>query len=158
MRARVLGLVAVAALALTACGRQIVDRKPASPTPTRSPTTYESPTATETGTGVRAEFVEPVDGAVVSSPVQVRMRATGITIAPAAKGQAGAGHFHIMTDVECVQPGAAIPNDPTHRHFGDGSTTATIELAPGQHTLCLQVGDNGHVASGATDRIMVAVR
>ncbi len=158
MRVRLLGVVAAAALALTACGGNDTEVETVSPTATRSPTVTEPSAATETGTAGSAEFLEPADNTVVSSPVRVRMQANGITIAPAAKGQAGAGHFHLMIDVECVQPGAAIPMDPAHRHFGDGSTSATIELAPGQHTLCLQIGDNGHVAQDATDRVTVTVR
>ncbi len=158
MRARLFGVVVAAALALSACGGNDTEVETVSPTATGSPTATEPSYATETGAAWSAEFLEPADDAVVSSPVQVRMQASGITIAPAAKGQPGAGHFHLMIDAECVQPGAAIPNDPAHRHFGDGSTSATIELAPGQHTLCLQIGDNGHVASNATDRVTVTVR
>jgi hypothetical protein len=53
-----------------------------------------------------------------------------------------------------------IPNDETHRHFGDGSTEADLELSPGRHTLCLQAADGAHIAlegAGMTHQINVTV-
>ena len=35
-------------------------------------------------------------------------------------------------------------------HFGGGQTEVTLDLAPGQHTLQLVLGDFGHVPEGAT--------
>ncbi|WP_114594048.1 DUF4399 domain-containing protein [Euzebya pacifica] len=39
----------------------------------------------------------------------------------------------------------------------DGSTSAELELEPGEHTLCLQDGDGEHTALDLTDEITVTV-
>lgn len=92
------------------------------------------------------------------SPVQVEMEAQGITIEPAEAGvNEGAGHFHIMVDTDCVAPGEIIPDDDQHRHFGNGATSAELELEPGEHTLCLQLGDGAHEAREPTHEITVTV-
>lgn len=114
-------------------------------------------TACGDGTG-GVSFVEPQDGETVSSPVQVRMQSEEIRIEEAGEVREGAGHFHIMVDTDCVEPGETIPEDDQHLHFGDASTETSIELTPGEHTLCLQVGDGRHTALDATDEISVTVQ
>lgn len=110
------------------------------------------------GDGTSVSFESPADGAEVASPVQVEMAAEGVTIEPAAEGvNEGAGHFHIVIDAACVPAGEVIPNDDQHRHFGDGSTETELELEPGEHTLCLQVGNGAHEAVGPTDEITITV-
>ena len=103
-------------------------------------------------------FVEPQDGDTVSSPVQVRMQSEEIRIEEAGEVREGAGHFHIMVDVDCLEPGETIPEDDQHLHFGDASMEASIDLTPGEHTLCLQVGDGRHTALDATDQITITVQ
>jgi formylglycine-generating enzyme required for sulfatase activity len=94
--------------------------------------------------GVR--FVAPLDGAVVRPSFEVEMAAEGITIEPAGEIREGAGHFHILVDADFVPPGELIPFDDQHLHFGQGQLTTTIELAPGVHTLRLQVANGAHLA------------
>jgi hypothetical protein len=38
-----------------------------------------------------------------------------------------------------------VPADAQHVHFGKGQTETTLELAPGQHTLQLLLGDGNHI-------------
>ena len=102
-------------------------------------------------------FSSPADGDTVSSPVTVEMQAEGFEVAPAAESSEGQGHFHVMVDTECVGEGETVPNVDQHLHFGDGSTSTEIELEPGEHTLCLQAGDQVHSAFGATDEITITV-
>lgn len=103
-------------------------------------------------------FAQPDDEDSVESPVPVEMEAEGVTVEPAANGvNEGAGHFHIMIDTECVPPGEAIPNDESHLHFGDGATTAELDLQQGRHTLCLQLATGDHVATGLTDTVTITV-
>lgn len=102
-------------------------------------------------------FTQPLDGASVPSPVEVAMGAEGLVVEPAGPVRQGAGHFHIVVDGPCVESGTTFPSDPTHLHFGKGQTQATLDLAAGEHTLCLQAGDGAHTAVGATDRITVVV-
>lgn len=96
-------------------------------------------------------------GDTVSSPVAVMMEASGVEIEPAGAARKGAGHFHITVDGDCAEPGATIAKDETHLHFGDGSRQTTLDLAPGEHELCLQVGDGTHTALALTHRVTVVV-
>ncbi len=108
----------------------------------------------------QVSFQNLEDGQRVASPVSVVMEAENFTIEPAGELQEGAGHLHIMIDVPCLAPGEVIPKDDNHRHFGDGSTIADLELAPGEHTLCLQAADGAHVAlegNGLTHEVSLTV-
>lgn len=109
----------------------------------------------------QVSFQSPADGATVSSPLPVVMLAENFTVEAAGEVHSGAGHLHVIVDAECVAPGSAIPKDETHLHFGDGSTSAELVLAPGEHTLCLQAADGAHVAldgKGMTHTITVTVQ
>jgi hypothetical protein len=122
----------------------------------------ESTAASTTTTAAAApaqavKFAEPVDGAKVAGAVKVRMEATGFTIEPAGEVKAGAGHFHIIVDGDCVAPGQVIPKDDTHLHYGMAQTEAELTLAAGSHTLCLQAGDGAHTALDLTDKITIEV-
>lgn len=66
-----------------------------------------------------------------------------------------------MVDVDCVPGGQVVPADDNHLHFGKGQTEATLELTPGEHTLCLQAADGAHTAlagEGATQIVRITVR
>lgn len=90
-------------------------------------------------------FITPTDGAVVSSPVQVKFGLTGMGVAPAGVERDNTGHHHLLIDVDTPPTsGQTIPADENHRHFGGGQTETTLELAPGTHTLQLLVGDHLH--------------
>ena len=72
----------------------------------------------------------------------------------------GAGHYHIAIDGECLEPGIVIPTADPWIHFGDGSDSIEIELSPGEHYLCLQIGDGEHRTldePGLSQYIMVHV-
>jgi uncharacterized protein DUF4399 len=57
----------------------------------------------------------------------------------------GAGHHHLLVDVNNPpHPSEPIPSDKNHLHFGGGQTEARLELAPGEHTLQLVLGDAEH--------------
>lgn len=79
------------------------------------------------------------------------MTAEGITIEEAGEVREGAGHFHVIADAGCVEPGTAVPRDADNVHLGGGQSEGTIYLEPGTHELCLQVGDGAHVALDVTD-------
>ncbi|MEX2659356.1 MAG: DUF4399 domain-containing protein [Acidimicrobiales bacterium] len=101
--------------------------------------------------------LEVPEGESVASPLTVTMAAKGVTIEPAGEVIEGAGHFHVMVDTDCVKTGEVIPNDEGHLHFGDGSTTAELTLPPGEHSLCLQLGDGAHAALAPTHTVKVTV-
>lgn len=143
-------IVLAAALALTGCSSNGDD-----PTGTGDEVGPDD----TAGAGGGVEFGGIADGDTVSSPVPVTFETTGeFEIIPAADGGGdGSGHVHVMVDVGCVAVGETIPNDETHLHFGDGSTSADLELEPGEHTLCLQAGDGEHTAMDVTDEITITV-
>ena len=101
----------------------------------------------EAGTGSPAVgFEQPADGATVSSPFEVVMAATGLVVEPSGEINEGAGHFHILVDTDFIAAGQVIPTDEQHLHYGQGQTTISLELEPGEHTLHLQFADGAHIA------------
>lgn len=102
-------------------------------------------------------FAAPEDGATVSSPVDLQFEAENLEVEEAGEVNEGAGHFHVMVDIECVAVGETIPDDEFHLHFGDASTSTQVELEPGEHTLCLQAGDGAHTALDGTEQISITV-
>jgi len=95
--------------------------------------------------GAKAYFISPSDGARVANPVTVRFGASGIGIAPAGVEHDNTGHHHLLVDTGLPNLSSPIPSDDNHLHFGGGQTETTIELAPGEHTLQLLMGDARHV-------------
>jgi hypothetical protein len=62
------------------------------------------------GPGARIFFVEPANGATVTSPVHIVFGAENFTIEPRGDGaiHPGAGHHHIGLDTKCLPPGEII--------------------------------------------------
>lgn len=142
MRTRVGGLVLVLlALTLGACAGDDA-------TLTASTTT----TAKPAGPSVKLTVGDKTSGAVDFS-----MTASGITIEPAGEVHEHAGHFHLIADHGCHPVGTVIPKDADHVHLGKGQMEGKIYLAPGEHKLCLQVGDGAHTALNITDTKTVTV-
>jgi hypothetical protein len=141
---RALALLVPFALVLGACGDDDDDDA--------TPVTVE-----DVADGPRVSFVSPADGDHVAGAVALEMEADGLTIEPAGEVRDGAGHFHVIADDGCVEPGAAVAKDADHVHFGKGQSEGTIYLGPGTHELCLQPGDGAHVALDVTDRITIEV-
>jgi hypothetical protein len=105
-----------------------------------------------------ASFAAPEDGATVQSPVTAEFEASdSVTVEEAGQLSQTGGHFHVMVDTGAVEVGEPIPNDDSHLHFGDGSSSAELELESGEHDLVLQMGDGEHLALPATDEITVTV-
>jgi hypothetical protein len=103
-------------------------------------------------------FVSPKNGDSVSNPITIEPNVVRAEIAPAAESASGQGHYHVMIDTACLPSGNVIPKDGQHLHFGDGSTTLVLpDLTPGEHELCLQLGNGQHEAFGAASTITVTV-
>lgn len=115
-------------------------------------TTDTTETTKPSGPSVTLTVDETAAGAVA-----FQMKANGITIEPAGEVHAGAGHFHLIADAECLAAGTVIPKDADHVHLGKGQLEGKIYLGPGEHTLCLQVGDGAHNALAVTDTGKVTV-
>lgn len=93
-----------------------------------------------------------VDGSVV----EWEITAENYTIEPSSNGiNSNAGHLHAVIDTDHVTVGDVIPSDAHHIHYGDGSTSGTIDLAeqlgdeyePGEHKIHFQVGTGTHRAT-----------
>ena len=97
----------------------------------------------------RVFFVQPDDGATVTSPVQVVFGSENIEVAAVPEDvespRQGTVHYHLGLDTECLPPGTTIPQADPWIHFGDGSNQIEMQLAPGEHTLTVQAGDDQHV-------------
>ena len=98
------------------------------------------------GPGARIFFVEPANGATVTSPVKIVFGAENFIIEKRVEGvvNPGAGHHHIGLDTQCLPAGEIIPTAAPWVHFGDGSSTIEFQLPPGEHHLVAQVGDGDH--------------
>jgi hypothetical protein len=118
-------------------------------------------TRTPAPAGAAAYFQSPADGATVSSPVTVRFGLRGIGVAPAGVDTANTGHHHLLIDVTQMPSfDAPLPANDNVRHFGGGQTEVELELAPGQHTLQLVLGDalhRPHEPPVTSDRITITV-
>ena len=105
----------------------------------------------------RVHFVEPADGATVKSPVKLVFGVTGAEIRPAGELVPGTGHHHVIVDGQPGEPGQVVPADATHIHYGKGQTEAELELAPGTHTLTMQLADGMHRSYGPTASATITV-
>ena len=112
--------------------------------------------------GAKVYIISPSDGDVVTSPVTVRFGLSGMGVAPAGTDKPNTGHHHLLIDVdELPLLDKPVPKDANHVHFGGGQTEATIELAPGKHTLQLLLADMNHMPHDppvVSDKITIEVK
>lgn len=102
--------------------------------------------ATPAPKGAEVFIVSPEDGATVSQTFTVKFGVKDVSLAPAGDVTKNTGHHHLLIDVDNMPAaGAPIPNDANHMHFGKAQTQAEVKLAPGKHTLQLELGDSGHM-------------
>ncbi len=120
-------------LALALSGAAIAADTPSLPT-TKAPA------------GAEVYIISPKNGATVGQEFTVRFGLKGMGVAPAGVAKENTGHHHLLIDVKDLPAaGQPIPKDEQHMHFGGGQTEATVKLAPGTHTLQLELGDQNHV-------------
>ncbi|HLB30339.1 MAG TPA: DUF4399 domain-containing protein [Gammaproteobacteria bacterium] len=94
--------------------------------------------------GAELYFITPEDGAAVTSPITVKFGLRNMGVAPAGINVENTGHHHLLIDTVLPALNQPIPADDKHVHFGKGQTEATLNLAPGTHTLRLLLGDHLH--------------
>ena len=76
-------------------------------------------------------FIEPKNGATVTSPVHMKFGSEGIEIAAVPPGDVttarpGIGHYHVGIESGCLPPGKTIvKGTPSWVHFGDGKSDST---------------------------------
>ncbi|MEJ0092654.1 MAG: DUF4399 domain-containing protein [Methylocella sp.] len=96
----------------------------------------------------RVFFIEPKDGAEVSSPFKVKFGLEGLELKPAGDQTPSSGHHHLIIDGAPPPKGEFIPLSDKSLHFGKAQTEAELTLPPGKHTLTMQLGDSGHISYG----------
>jgi len=131
------------AMVIGACTSEPKPAETAAPAPAAAP-------AAPASTAPSISFVEPADGATVTSPVKMKFAAQNFTIAAVPEGEVttvrpNTGHYHFAIDAECMAPGMAIPKGVNWVHLGKGDTEADTQLSPGSHKLTLAIGDDKHV-------------
>lgn len=126
---------------------------------TRLATKLNLPTAAPAG--AKVYFIEPADGATVSSPVKVVFGLSGMGVAPAGTQMEGTGHHHLLVDKPTVDVTVPLPASEQVIHFGKGQTETTLTLKPGTHTLQLVFADWKHQPFNptvASEEITVTVK
>lgn len=109
----------------------------------------ETPSAPD----AKVYFINLKDGDTVEGPVKVQFGLSGMGVAPAGVDMENTGHHHLFVNRPPLGQGEDgadevdynIPADENHIHYGGGQTEATVELAPGTHTLQLVLGDKDHI-------------
>ena len=145
-RSMVIGVTALAFVSIMACGSEPAEPEPAA----EAEEAEEAEAAPEEASmdmtpGVF--FIAPEEGSTVSSPVTMEFGNEHFTIEPITDPltvHEGAGHHHIGLDTDCLPAGEIIPEASPWVHFGDGSNTIEMQLEPGPHRVCLQIGDGEH--------------
>jgi hypothetical protein len=111
--------------------------------------TIESPVAdisrTASPAGASVFFITPQDGDTVSNPVAIEFGIEGMSVVAAGVEETHSGHHHLLVDTDLPDMGMPIPADANHIHFGNAATSTALDLAPGQHTLRLLLGDHLHI-------------
>jgi hypothetical protein len=128
---------------LTACGGETPPPQPA------AESTSAPAAAAPASSEPRVFFVEPKDGATVTSPVHLKFGIENYEIAAVPPGtvetaRPGMGHHHVGVDTDCLPPGTAIPKAAPWVHFGTGTSEIDMQLPPGPHKLALEIGDDQH--------------
>jgi hypothetical protein len=141
-RTRIPLAVTAALCLLSACGQQEADPGAAEQAAAEAPAAM--PRTSAPG-GAAVFFITPADGDTVSSPVLIEFGIEGMSVVAAGVNEAHSGHHHLLVDTDPPEMGLPIPADANHIHFGDGSTSTELELAPGEHTLRLLLGDHLHI-------------
>ena len=95
--------------------------------------------------GATTYIVSPADGERVTGPVTVVFGLRGMGVAPAGSETENTGHHHLLINTELPPLDEPIPADDNHVHFGGGQTEVQLDLAPGEHSLQLLVGDLNHI-------------
>jgi hypothetical protein len=160
-------LTTALALSLAACSNT-PEQQAAAPE-AAAPAAAPADASHEGHTMAKVYFVEPTNGATLSSKgglVKFRFGSDNYQIAAVPQGEITAadvrpnmGHFHLGVDQDCLPPNQEIPRgQPNWIHFGDGKNEIDMQVTPGQHKFSVQVGDDLHrTVEGLCETITVNV-
>ena len=103
------------------------------------------------GPAASVSFIEPVDGAVVTSPFKIKFAVTGMAVTFSGDMTPNTGHHHLLVDRESVQEGTSIGYlDYQKMHFNRGQTETQLSLPPGPYKLTMQFANSVHVSYGVS--------
>ncbi len=96
---------------------------------------------------VTEQITSPPNGATVTGPVLITLRATGVRIVPASVERPGTGHHHLFVDHDLTWISDTIPaGSPGIIHLGRGQTEFVLDsLKPGPHRVIALIADWRHV-------------
>jgi uncharacterized protein DUF4399 len=96
---------------------------------------------------VTVEITFPKNGATVSSPVTIKLVATGVRIAPATDERKGSSHHHLFVDHELTWLNDTIPQgSPGIIHLARGQTEFVLDsLKPGPHRVIALLANWDHL-------------
>ena len=95
--------------------------------------------------GTYLYIIWPNDGERIKGSFWCRFGLRNMGVSRAGDTTPGSGHHHLLVDVDTpLEPGEPIPSDKNHLHFGGGQTETRLDLAAGEHTLQLVLGDAEH--------------
>ena len=108
-----------------------------------------------------AYIISPSSGEMVKAPFTVQFGLSGMGIAPAGIDRPNTGHHHLLIDVDQLPPlSEPLQGSEQVRHYGAGQTETQLDLAPGEHTLQLVLGNYSHVPHNKpviSEKIVVTV-
>ena len=90
-------------------------------------------------------FIEPKDGSINTSTVEIKFGLKGFGVAPAGYNIPNTGHHHLIIDADLPNLALPIPASKNYVHFGLGQTETIINLETGTHTLRLLMGNYLHI-------------
>ena len=100
----------------------------------------------EAADGAEVFIIQPLAGAVLTSPFTVKFGIRNMSVAKAGDQTEYSGHHHLLIDLEELPNlGAPLPATEQIIHFGGAQTETSVELAPGEHTLQLLLGNYAHI-------------
>ena len=142
-------IILTGSILLLACGRQSPEMPTTTPEPQPTALATEGQPAAmprnPSPDGALVYIISPINGAEVTSPVNIIFGLEGAGIAPAGTDRPNTGHHHLLVDTELTNLNMPVPADEQNIHFGGGQTETNIELTPGRHTLQLVLGDFLHI-------------
>ena len=110
--------------------------------------------------GAKAYIISPQNGDTVGQSFTVKFGLQGMGVAPAGHDKANTGHHHLLVDAKEL-PDLSKPLGKDVMHFGGGQTEKQLELAPGEHTLQLILGNHLHIPHNppvVSEKITITVK
>ncbi|HTR19865.1 MAG TPA: DUF4399 domain-containing protein [Gemmatimonadales bacterium] len=96
---------------------------------------------------VTVKITWPKNGDTVTSPVTIKLTATGVRITPATVEQPGTGHHHLFVDHDLNWLTDTIPSgSPGIIHLSKGQSEFVLDsLKPGKHRVIALIADWRHI-------------